>query len=70
LDLFVKWIVNPNLELLRAETRVSASSVADTRAGAIAADDATQPRIESAIASAHRKSQNRMPRGRGRYKGG
>ena len=49
---------------------MSATSDADTLTGAIAADHATQPRIDSAIASAQRKSQNRMPRARGRYKGG
>jgi hypothetical protein len=70
LDPFVVWIVNPSLELSRAETRVSAFSVADTPAGAIAADHATHPSTDSAMATAQRKSQKRIPRAGGRYKGG
>lgn len=70
LELLVAWIVNPSLARSGTESRVSASSDQDTRTGAIAADHATHPSIDSAMANAHRKSQKRLPRARGRYNGG
>ena len=69
-ELLVIWIANPSHAHSRTESRVSVSSDQDTRTGAIAADHATHPSTDSAMATAQRKSQKRTPRAGGRYKGG